>query len=244
MSEKLLDDGAFNAVLGRLADASSMLLITHARPDGDGLGSMQALASAARAVGKDARMLVPGDIPARLGFMFDHRHLAGLDEFGALAATSDLIVILDTHALAQLDELADVIGEYSDKIVVIDHHATGDPLSETVWIDTSAAATGVMVGEVIDALKWPMDESIAEALLTAVMTDTGWLRFANTDGRCLRRGSRGQDPGKALGAQLSALRPVHGRPSRRAVPIRVLPVPSIGVHQPAWCRVAQPGQPR
>jgi nanoRNase/pAp phosphatase (c-di-AMP/oligoRNAs hydrolase) len=195
VSEKSLDDGAFDAVLGRLADASSMLLITHARPDGDGLGSMQALASAARAVGKDVRMLVPGEIPSRLGFMFDHRHLAGLDEFGALAATSDLIVILDTHALAQLDELADVIGEYSDKIVVIDHHATGDPLSETAWIDTSAAATGVMVGEVIDALKWPMDASIAEALLTAVMTDTGWLRFANTDGRCLRSVAHWTDMG-------------------------------------------------
>jgi phosphoesterase RecJ-like protein len=172
-----------------------MLLVTHARPDGDGLGSMQAMGTAARAVGKDVRMLVPGEIPARLGFMFNHQHLAGISEFGTLAETSDLIVILDTHALAQLDGLDDVLGGLSDKIVVIDHHSTGDTLSDVAWIDSSAAATGVMVGEIIDALNWPMDAAIAESLLSAVMTDTGWLRFANTDGRCLRAVAHWTDMG-------------------------------------------------
>jgi phosphoesterase RecJ-like protein len=194
VSEKS-SDNPFAAVMARLSEAGSILLITHARPDGDGLGSMQALATAAQAAGKDARMLVPGEIPARLGFMFDHRNLAKLDEFTALAQSSDLIVILDTHALAQLDELAETIGNFYDKIVIVDHHATGDPLSDTVWIDTTAAATGVMVGELIDALDWHMDAAIAEALLTAVMTDTGWLRFANTDGRCLRAVAHWTDMG-------------------------------------------------
>jgi len=199
VSEVSLDNSrgneAFNAVLQRLTGASSMLLITHARPDGDGLGSMQAMACAARAIGKDAFTLVPGEIPARLGFMFDKTQIAGLADFKKLAESCDLIVILDTHALGQLDELAETIGNYRDKIVIIDHHSTGDPLSDTAWIDTSAAATGVMVGEIIDALKWPMDASIAEALLAAVMTDTGWLRFANTDGRCLRSVAHWTDMG-------------------------------------------------
>ena len=188
-------DGSFDAVVGRLADAGSMLLITHGRPDGDGLGSMQALATSARAAGKDVRTLVPDEIPARLGFMFDRQRPAGIDEFGALSEASDLIVILDTHALAQLDDLAEALGRLSDKIVVIDHHSTGAALSEVAWIDTSAAATGVMVGEVIDALKWPMDATIAEALLAAVLTDTGWLRFANTDGRCLHAVAHWTDMG-------------------------------------------------
>ena len=187
--------GSFDAVVARLADAGSMLLITHGRPDGDGLGSMLALATAARGAGKDVRMLVPDEIPARLAFMFAAQRPAGIDEFGALAEASDLIVILDTHALAQLDGIDEAIGRLSDKIVIIDHHSTGDPLSETAWIDTSAAATGVMTGEVIDALKWPMDATIAEALLAAVLTDTGWLRFANTDGRCLRAVAHWTDMG-------------------------------------------------
>ena len=178
-----------------MSEAGSMLLLTHARPDGDGLGSMQALATAARAAGKTVHALVPDEIPARLGFMFDCSRPAGLEDFGDLSQSCDIIVILDTHALAQLDSLADPIGALSDKIVIIDHHSTGDPLSDTAWIDSSAAATGVMVGEVIDALGWPMDAATAEALLAAVMTDTGWLRFANTDGRCLRAVAHWTDMG-------------------------------------------------
>jgi bifunctional oligoribonuclease and PAP phosphatase NrnA len=172
-----------------------MLLITHGRPDGDGLGSMLALATAARGEGKNVHMLVPDEIPERLGFMFDLHHPSGEDEFAALSEASDLIVILDTHALAQLDGIADKLGPLADKIIIIDHHSTGDPLSETAWIDSSAAATGVMVGEVIDGLKWAMDATAAEALLTAVLTDTGWLRFANTDGRCLRAVAHWTDMG-------------------------------------------------
>ncbi|MBL7221282.1 MAG: DHH family phosphoesterase [Phycisphaerae bacterium] len=213
--------GSLDAVAGRLAEAGNILLVTHGRPDGDGLGSMLALATAARGAGKDVHMLVPGEIPARLGFMFDRQHPGGTDEFGALSEASDLIVILDTHALAQLDGLADALGRLSDRIVVIDHHSTGDALSEVVWIDPSAAATGVMAGEVIDALKWPMDATIAEALLAAVLTDTGWLRFANTDGRCLRAVAHWTD----LGVRPDILyRKIYqsDRPQRLALMIRLL----------------------
>jgi len=185
----------FDAVIERLAAASEMLLLTHARPDGDGLGSMQALAIAAGRAGKTARTLVPDEIPARLAFLSGAERAAGIDRFSALSESSDLVVILDTHAMSQLDELAEAIGRLSDKVVVIDHHSTGDALSEMMWIDSSAAATGVMVGEVIDALGWPLDEDVAELLMAAVLTDTGWLRFANTDGRCLRAVARWTDAG-------------------------------------------------
>jgi len=200
VSEKSSQDNdagreTFNAVIERLAGASEILILTHARPDGDGLGSMQALALSGRRAGKTVHTLIPDEIPARLAFLFSGERPAGTDEFEALCESSGLIVILDTHALSQLDELAEAVGRFSSKIVVIDHHSTGDALSETMWIDSSAAATGVMVGEVIDALGWPLDETAAEFLMAAVLTDTGWLRFANTDGRCLRAVARWTDAG-------------------------------------------------
>jgi len=184
-----------DAAIERLAAAGEMLLLTHARPDGDGLGSVQALSLAAGRAGKAAHALVPDEIPERLSFMFDGERPAGIGRFEELAESSDLIVILDTHAVSQLDDLAEAIGRLSGKVVVIDHHTTGDELSETMWIDSSAAATGVMVGEAIDTLGWPLDQDVAELLMAAVLTDTGWLRFANTDGRCLRAVARWTDAG-------------------------------------------------
>jgi len=177
-------------VVERLTDARSILIVTHARPDGDALGSMAALAAAARATGRKACMLVPGELPARYDFLFPDDRPAGVAAFGALADEADLVVIVDTCAFAQLDHLDDELTARRGKIVVVDHHATADDIGAVRWMDASAAAAGVMVEELIEACGWPLPETAAEALLVAITTDTGWFRFANTDGRCLRAAAR------------------------------------------------------
>ena len=174
----------------RLRQAGSLLLVTHARPDGDGLGSMAALARAARAAGKGAHLLVPDNIPPRYRFLFPDDKPAGDRQFTSLASQADLVVILDTSAFAQLDDLDEELRRRRGQLVVIDHHAIGDDLTDAAWIDSTAAATGVMLGELLEELGWPLDPQAAEALLAAITTDTGWLRFANTDARCLRQVAR------------------------------------------------------
>ena len=186
MSENSSNPTAFDAVCDRLRAASSLLLVTHARPDGDGLGSMAALHRAATAAAKAVRMLVPDEVPERYDFLFPSTTPAGASRFGALAEDVDAIVVLDTCAGAQLDGLVEGLAARRADVVVIDHHQTFDGLGEAEWIDSTAAATAVMVGEVLEALDWPVDATAAEALLTAALTDTGWLRYANADPRCLR----------------------------------------------------------
>jgi bifunctional oligoribonuclease and PAP phosphatase NrnA len=174
----------------RLLQARSLLVVTHGRPDGDGLGSLAALVSAAQAAGKRARGFVPGPWPAKYDFLFptDRPETQG-EAFGALADESDLIAIVDTAAFAQLDGLEEALRARRDKVVVIDHHATSDDVGSLQWADSSAAAGGVMVLELLEALGWAV-EPVAEALMAAITTDTGWLRFANTDARCLRAVAR------------------------------------------------------
>ena len=183
--ENSANDG-MKALAGRLDQARSLLVVTHGRPDGDGLGSMAALAAAAGAAGKTVRLFLPDPAPMRYDYLFDQPPTVGADRFAAMASDADLIVIVDTCAIAQLDGLDGLLPRFTDKIVVVDHHATADEIGSLQWIDTSAAAAGVMVTELIDELGWSLDGLAAEALMTAITTDTGWLRFANTDGRCLR----------------------------------------------------------
>ena len=45
------------------------LLTTHVRPDGDGLGSMLALADVLRRQGKDVQMTVASSLPPRYDFL-------------------------------------------------------------------------------------------------------------------------------------------------------------------------------
>ena len=206
-------------IVARICQSQSLLLMTHARPDGDGLGAMAALAMTARKAGKRTALLAPDKLPDRYAFLFPDAPPAGASDFASLADAADLIVILDTCAFSQLDGLADQLRARRDKIVVLDHHATADDVGCIQWIDASAAAAGVLTAELIEALGWPIwgpsDENVkkgqttnylkkggqtpfsksekgvsplldpATALATAITSDTGWLRFANTDSRCL-----------------------------------------------------------
>ena len=107
-------------------------------------------------------------------------------DFEQLADAADAIVVLDTSAAAQLDGVAEGLRRRRDKVIVVDHHATSEDLGAVQWVDTSAAAAGVLAEEIIEALGWPMDLATAEGMAVAITSDTGWLRFANTDSRCLR----------------------------------------------------------
>jgi phosphoesterase RecJ-like protein len=182
-------------IMRRISAAVRLLVVTHARPDGDALGSLAALCGAARAAGKQTATLVPGEVPARYDFLLANCRPAPAERFAELANWADAVVIVDTCALAQLDGLDDQLAAAREKIMVIDHHATTDDIGTVRWLDASAAAAGVMVGELLDALGWPVDLRTAEALLTAMTTDTGWFHYSNTDGRCLRAAARLFDAG-------------------------------------------------
>lgn len=183
-------DSAFQRVVARLRETPSLLAVAHARPDGDGLGSMLALTLAAEAAGKAAAMLLPDAVPMRYQFLFAGRVPAGKERFAELAEQSALVVVLDTSNLEQLEGIQPGIAACRDKLVVIDHHATAGAIADLQWIDPSAAAVGVMVKELIDALGWPLRPEAAEAILTAITADTGWFQFANTDARSLRAAAR------------------------------------------------------
>jgi phosphoesterase RecJ-like protein len=194
---------ARDRALRRLVAAGRLLLVGHARPDGDTLGCLAGLGASAQRAGKTVRLLVPDRIPRLYEFLFRGEPGTGeqgeassgpppnslkvepVERFAELADAADLIVILDTCAFAQLDKLEPHLRARRGKIVVIDHHVTVDEVGEVQWIDTTAAATGVMVLEALETLGWPVAPA-AEALAMAITTDTGWLRFSNTDGRCLR----------------------------------------------------------
>ena len=188
-------DEAFEAIARRLAAADRLLIVTHARPDGDAVGSMAALAAAAQAAGKTARVLLPDEVPLRYEFLLAGARPAPAEQFAALADEADVVVILDTCAFAQLDGLDEPIRARREKIVVADHHETVEDVGAIQWIDKTAAAAGVMIAELLEALRWPVNAAAAEALLAAIATDTGWFRYANTDGRCLRAAAKLIDAG-------------------------------------------------
>jgi phosphoesterase RecJ-like protein len=73
------------------------------------------------------------------------------------------------------------------RIADIDHHATNTAFGDANFVDVTSAATGEMVGRVVDALGVGWTPDMATAALVAIMTDTGSFQFPNTDTRALER---------------------------------------------------------
>ena len=74
------------------------------------------------------------------------------------------MIIVDTNSYVQLPELDKWLKAYPLPKLVIDHHLTGDGLGEVEIIDTSAAATGQIVYDLLQYANLPITAPMAEAL--------------------------------------------------------------------------------
>jgi bifunctional oligoribonuclease and PAP phosphatase NrnA len=156
------------------------LLTTHVRPDGDGLGSMLALADVLEKMGKSARLTVASFLPPRYDFLDPARRIRHFSAPGEEFRDADVAVVLDTGTWNQLGDFGALLRSLSVPKAVIDHHLTQDDLGAARFVDTTAEATGRLVFEAVKALGAPLSREAAHALFVAVAMDTGWFRHPNT----------------------------------------------------------------
>lgn len=182
-------DKDFRKAIDLIEKSENILITTHRRPDGDACGCVAAMGEALKQRGKNVRPLLLSPVPRWYEFLFDVKvPILGeeiqLDELMAGGLGSfDLIVIVDTNSAIQLPKFNEFLKHNNKPVLVIDHHATADGLGDVELVDSSAAATGLIVLELFNYAGWTITEKIAEALFVAVATDTGWFRFSNTDSR-------------------------------------------------------------
>jgi phosphoesterase RecJ-like protein len=154
-------------------------LVCHVNPDGDALGSMLALGIALREMGK--RVVAswgsePYEIPTA------YAELPGLDLLVPAAefpAAPSLLVTFDTGSVDRLGSLADRVAA-ADNVLVLDHHVTNTCFGTVNLVDHSAAATAVLVVELLDLLGCPLTPAIAAPVYTGLVTDTGSFKYAAT----------------------------------------------------------------
>jgi phosphoesterase RecJ-like protein len=158
----------------------NFLLTTHVRPDGDGLGSMLALAGTLQQMGKKARMVVASVLPPRYDFLDPERRVRRFHLPGDEYRDADAILVLDTGTWNQLGDFGTLLRQLPAPRAVIDHHLTQDDLGAVRLVDVTAEATGRLVFEAIQALGAPLSAESAHCLFVALAMDTGWFRHSNT----------------------------------------------------------------
>jgi len=190
----------------RLLAAQRILVGTHIKPDGDGLGAIAALAEVLTARGKQLRVILPSLPPDKYSFLpgAERFEVIGRDLTAeAIAAGGpadplglwDLLLIIDTCTWEQLAALAPTVRRHNGRVLVIDHHATRNDLGHDELSDPQAAAAGQIVLRLLQANGVPLTPSMAVALFVALATDTGWFRFPNVTPEVLRMAAQLQEAG-------------------------------------------------
>mgnify|MGYP001817787090 FL=1 len=170
-------EAVWNDAIAEIARADRIGVVGHIRPDGDALGSMIAIALAARAAGKDA--VASFGQPFTLGDEFrflDQSVLVPPDEF---PTDLDLAIVCDTGVLDRVGSVGPAISS-ARRLLVIDHHLTPGSIGDVRIVDPAAAATTQLVFEFLNRLGWEITRPIAEALYTGLVTDTGRFQYSST----------------------------------------------------------------
>src|SRR5690349_1009962 len=172
---------------------SRFLITSHARPDGDSIGSQVAMAAALRALGKSVRM-INRDAPPPAYLAFPGVAAIEVADRVDDAASFDAAIVMECSDLAR----PGVAGLDRFFLINIDHHAGNTLYGAVNWFDESAAACGEMVADVVDVLDVPWTREIGTALYLAILTDTGSFRHGSMTARtfevCRRAIDAGVDP--------------------------------------------------
>ncbi len=156
------------AVCKYLKKANNLLIISHASPDGDTLGSAYALKLGLEQLGKKVQVICPDAIPHKFDyFMFDD----GCD------FAPETVVAVD---VADIKLLGNIYSQFEGRIDLnIDHHISNTRYAKKLYLDPSAAACAECIYEILVMLKVKIDKNIANALYTGISTDTGCFKYSN-----------------------------------------------------------------
>lgn len=156
-----------------LREKDNILILTHANPDGDTLGSGFALCRALMKIGKICAVINADDIPKKYNYLFD--------DIVEIKFKPDYVVAVDVATVKLLGGLE----EQYNIDMCIDHHSTNTEYANLLLLEDVPAACQIMY-EVVLALGVEVDKKIADCLYTGLTTDTGCFRYDSTTAQTYR----------------------------------------------------------
>ncbi|MBZ5532444.1 MAG: bifunctional oligoribonuclease/PAP phosphatase NrnA [Acidobacteriia bacterium] len=181
----------FEQVLQRIEQGSHFLVTSHARPDGDAVGSALAMGQVLRKMGKTAEVVLRDSVPVIYQPLPFSQTITHSPE---VTGNFDAAIILECDSV-QRTRLHGLEKYFQ---INIDHHTSSKAFADINWIDPRACAVAEMVFRLALAARVCVTPEIATCLYTAVLTDTGAFSYSATNAhtfelaRCLVE--HGADP--------------------------------------------------
>ena len=190
---------SIKSVISALRDKKNkkFFISSHKNLEGDAIGSMMALAELIKALGKEAVVFPPEEMPETYTF------LPGVSKVKAnplnKAKDYDAACIVDCTDIERLGQAQDAL-YMTRPIINIDHHISNSMYGTVNWIDSNASCSGEQIFELFEKMDIPLSKNASMHIYAALLTDTGSFRYSNTTARThqiaaavLSKGVKGSD---------------------------------------------------
>jgi phosphoesterase RecJ-like protein len=160
------------AILQVIGQGERFVVCSHARPDGDAVGSMLAMGMLLRQLGKHADLVITDSLPVV------YRNLPEADTIAfalSVRGPYDAVILLECDGM----ERAGLRGLDQYFLINIDHHITGSDWANLNWIDYEAVSVGELVHRLVQASGVHVTPQMATCVYTTLLTDTGGFIYGS-----------------------------------------------------------------
>lgn len=169
-------------------NSKRIIITTHTNPDGDAIGSALGLYYYLKLIGKASFIINDSVTPTNLEFLDVNNEIRtySYTDDSSFINNADLIIIVDLNDPKRLRSMQDIVTNSSAKKMMIDHHQDPVDFVDFYYGDTEATSTGELVWDLISKNINLQNIPLANAVYTAIMTDTGSFRFDRTNSKTHR----------------------------------------------------------
>ena len=164
--------------------SETIYISTHVNLDGDAIGSEIAFAEFLRTINKTHRIINHSCTPEIYTFLDPENSIETFSENEPLKdgpEKGDTVIFLDMGSYKRAGNVADFLVQNEATKIIIDHHPPEPVDADIIVVNPHAAATGSLLYDFFCFTDISsVNERIASALLTAIVTDTGYFRYSNT----------------------------------------------------------------
>ena len=177
-----MKDTSLEKICDGLKKKDNFLLASHVNPEGDAVGSLIAIESLLKRLGKKTTIVCEDTFPERLHCL---RYRGRWNVYRNLEDKKlrfDALVVTDCPTLERIGKVKELLRP--DAVIFnIDHHVSNVRFGDYNYVKPEAAACGEVVYEVFQQFKLPVTKEEAVALYVSLSTDTGSFKYSNTSVR-------------------------------------------------------------
>ncbi|MDA3885085.1 MAG: bifunctional oligoribonuclease/PAP phosphatase NrnA [Candidatus Delongbacteria bacterium] len=164
-----------------IAENDNFLITSHFSPDGDNLGSCIAFHLMLKKLGKSSIIVNEDKLVNRFEFLLPKKANA-FKQFSEMNVDKkyDNVIIVDTANIDRIGKVTELFSE-NVSIINIDHHFTNAMFGSINFVDGNVASASQLVLQIFKGNDLPITKEVSDAILAGVLSDTGGLKFRNTN---------------------------------------------------------------